>query len=92
MNQDSRMTSDDLAVLFRKAELLRRQARRQVILNEEELAREELSPHEQAIHDRAIGEIKRANESLERELRPTGYWLRLKAAAKEFCNALWRMR
>ena len=68
---------EEIAVMFRKGELQRRQARREKLLaNEAALADEMLNAEEQAAHDKAIARIKENHLAMAKEMSP-GYWLRL---------------
>lgn len=70
------MSQDEIAAMFRKTELQRREARRKVTLNLSALANEELDEAGKKAHEAAVKSIKAAQLRYEKETS-SGYWRRL---------------
>ena len=74
------MKQEDIAVMFRQAELERRAQRLQALArNAQALLHEPLTPHEKVITERAVENLRMASLATERAMHP-GYWKRLWAA------------
>lgn len=70
------MNTDEIAVLFRRNELERREARRKRLVNEVKLMSESLSPEEKSHHERAVKEMQYHALLLKKDITPS-YWKRL---------------
>ena len=67
------MNTDEIAVLFRRSELERREARRKRLINEVKLMSESL---ENSHHQRAVKEMQYHALLLKKDITPS-YWKRL---------------
>lgn len=75
------LSQDDLKVLFRQAELDRRSARRQIILNHVELEQEVLTPEDREVDKKARSRLQAIETSYQTSLAPKrGYWKTLWSA------------
>lgn len=75
------MNQSQIATMFRKAELERRAARRQHLLNEAKLLEEGLTPSELAAHRAAVKQIAEQDTIFRKEVGRT-YWQTLWAAVR----------